>query len=433
MSVRRRSRRHGTAGRSGPRPPVLRSIRTRLAVTFFLVTFLSVAVIYVIVAPPLTSALQHEGVTNLRNLVDTSYQALPQVYNELRKVPTEFTLKEQKAQSRADRTAQDLAQTLAGATLASQVTIAYFQSSGSGAAAPIPLAIAGYPDTSVSSPLNQAAASFALNVQAGNVPPSDTVPMVIGGPHGTLGVVGVGLSKPGGRPSAPPDSIEAWRTFICTVTLTMLGARAHRCRWPARSRRGGVAPLSWHLDDRSTSLSSLFSRSRRRASGEGRCEQFIGRRCGPVPLGRAVEQVWGSTAIVTMVDPEAVAVVVETGLLGNRLLVHVNELPASKRRGDRCDHAHDHRETEDEEQGILERRADEVGEKGAAGDGGSLRRRQTMRIDGKVVLITGASEGIGAACAREFASSGARLSLTARHEEGLRRAALGGLRFARMR
>jgi len=46
-----------------------------------------------------------------------------------------------------------------------------------------------------------------------------------------------------------------------------------------------------------------------------------------------------------------------------------------------------------------------------------------MQIDGKVVLITGASEGIGAACASEFASSGARLSLTARNEEGLRRAA----------
>jgi short-subunit dehydrogenase len=46
-----------------------------------------------------------------------------------------------------------------------------------------------------------------------------------------------------------------------------------------------------------------------------------------------------------------------------------------------------------------------------------------MRIDGKVVLITGASEGIGAACAREFATSGAKLSLTARNEEGLRRAA----------
>ena len=54
---------------------------------------------------------------------------------------------------------------------------------------------------------------------------------------------------------------------------------------------------------------------------------------------------------------------------------------------------------------------------------GSLRGYAPMQIDGKVVLITGASEGIGAACAREFASSGARLSLTARNEEGLRRAA----------
>lgn len=45
-----------------------------------------------------------------------------------------------------------------------------------------------------------------------------------------------------------------------------------------------------------------------------------------------------------------------------------------------------------------------------------------MRIDGKVVLITGASEGIGAACAAEFARCGAKLSLTARSEEGLVRA-----------
>lgn len=48
-----------------------------------------------------------------------------------------------------------------------------------------------------------------------------------------------------------------------------------------------------------------------------------------------------------------------------------------------------------------------------------------MKIEGKVVLITGASEGIGAACAAEFARSGARLSLTARSEEGLRRAGGG--------
>jgi len=45
-----------------------------------------------------------------------------------------------------------------------------------------------------------------------------------------------------------------------------------------------------------------------------------------------------------------------------------------------------------------------------------------MRIDGKVALITGASEGLGAACAAEFARAGATLSLTARSAEGLRRA-----------
>lgn len=42
-----------------------------------------------------------------------------------------------------------------------------------------------------------------------------------------------------------------------------------------------------------------------------------------------------------------------------------------------------------------------------------------MRIDGKVVLITGASEGIGAACAGEFARAGAKVSLTARSEDAL--------------
>ncbi len=45
-----------------------------------------------------------------------------------------------------------------------------------------------------------------------------------------------------------------------------------------------------------------------------------------------------------------------------------------------------------------------------------------MNIDGKVVLITGASEGIGAACASVFRKRGARLSLTARCEEKLRAA-----------
>lgn len=45
-----------------------------------------------------------------------------------------------------------------------------------------------------------------------------------------------------------------------------------------------------------------------------------------------------------------------------------------------------------------------------------------MRIDGKIVLITGASQGIGAACAAEFARNGAKLSLVARTEAGMRAA-----------
>jgi short-subunit dehydrogenase len=45
-----------------------------------------------------------------------------------------------------------------------------------------------------------------------------------------------------------------------------------------------------------------------------------------------------------------------------------------------------------------------------------------MRIEGKVVLITGASEGIGAACAAEFARAGAKLSLTARNAAALAKA-----------
>jgi short-subunit dehydrogenase len=49
-----------------------------------------------------------------------------------------------------------------------------------------------------------------------------------------------------------------------------------------------------------------------------------------------------------------------------------------------------------------------------------------MRIEGKVVLITGASQGIGAACAAEFSRAGARVALTARSEERLRQAAPAG-------
>jgi short-subunit dehydrogenase len=49
-----------------------------------------------------------------------------------------------------------------------------------------------------------------------------------------------------------------------------------------------------------------------------------------------------------------------------------------------------------------------------------------MRIEGSVALITGASEGIGAACAREFRKRGARLSLTARSADKLHAVAAPG-------
>jgi short-subunit dehydrogenase len=48
-----------------------------------------------------------------------------------------------------------------------------------------------------------------------------------------------------------------------------------------------------------------------------------------------------------------------------------------------------------------------------------------MKLDGKVVLITGASEGIGAACAHAFRKRGAKLALTARSREKLERVAAG--------
>jgi NADP-dependent 3-hydroxy acid dehydrogenase YdfG len=46
-----------------------------------------------------------------------------------------------------------------------------------------------------------------------------------------------------------------------------------------------------------------------------------------------------------------------------------------------------------------------------------------ISIQNQIVLITGASSGIGAACARVFALSGAKLILAARRQERLQQLA----------
>ena len=45
-----------------------------------------------------------------------------------------------------------------------------------------------------------------------------------------------------------------------------------------------------------------------------------------------------------------------------------------------------------------------------------------LGLEGKVVLITGGSKGLGLACARTFAEEGARVSIASRSEENLARA-----------
>jgi len=55
-----------------------------------------------------------------------------------------------------------------------------------------------------------------------------------------------------------------------------------------------------------------------------------------------------------------------------------------------------------------------------AHDSGQLIRENMMQIDGAVVVITGASGGMGEASARYLAERGAKIVLGARNEDKLR-------------
>ena len=203
-----RSQPRPASDRSTTRPPLSRSIRTRLALTFFLVTALCVGVIYVVVAPPLTSGLQNQEVQDLQRLVDNTFRTrlgIKNIYRELRDLPAASGKPTDKTQHRA----RYLATLLAEATV-SDVSVTDVLGSATGvlAANYSPLALG-----SVDPADNQAIQGFASSqVPADALPPNDTVRGIVPGPGHLLGVVGVGFS--------PRGSQTTVRTVVFSVTLS---------------------------------------------------------------------------------------------------------------------------------------------------------------------------------------------------------------------
>jgi two-component system OmpR family sensor kinase len=209
----RRSQRHGDGDRSTPRPPLTRSIRTRLAVTFFLVTALSVLVIYFVVAPPLTSGLRNQEVGGLaRNVTDTyKRRNIKQIYSQLLKIP--FSPAPGKATARAKAQAQGLAKALASETV-SQVNIVDVFTSPTEVQASTPITFASEPDSDESQPVIDAIDSFTAQVRADSLPPDGTVTGIEPTPRGLLGLVGVGL------PATAPPTV---RVLVFSVPLNDVG------------------------------------------------------------------------------------------------------------------------------------------------------------------------------------------------------------------
>jgi signal transduction histidine kinase len=188
------------AGDRSARPPILRSIRTRLAVTFFLVTALSVAVIYVVVAPPLTSGLQQQRVTALSTTLRNKYLQGPiqEAYDSIHQIRHDL---QGKAQAAGEVKAARAAKSLATATQIPQVSIVEVQVSPTNASAPVVSLLAGYPTTSD----NPAIDNFAATVEPGHMTAKESGPYAL---------VGVGISTPG---TTQPTRVVVYSTLLNDV------------------------------------------------------------------------------------------------------------------------------------------------------------------------------------------------------------------------
>jgi len=178
--------------RNPRRPTILRSIRTRLAISFFGITLLAVAVLYVVVAAPLTSALHTQRLKDLERQVtppSKSFYALPKVKDPA--CPP--TTKKQPPCSTVKDAINDAA--AAYAATGSDVYVFDVDINTRGTTTPEthePLA------TSPGAPSSYAVRYFAGTVGDGAA--SGTLPapqsqIINDGPHGLTGVVGFVVSQ----------------------------------------------------------------------------------------------------------------------------------------------------------------------------------------------------------------------------------------------
>jgi signal transduction histidine kinase len=155
--------------RESRRPPILRSIRARLVVIFFLLTLLAVGVMYVVIAPPLTSSLQSEGIKALYLVAEQRTSGLRLIgYQEPTRQKNLTALKATAAKKAA----------YAAARTGSNVTIVDVDVSGTATAA---TATEPFATSSSAAPTDAAILDFAAGVAAGGSPRSSANGLALAG------------------------------------------------------------------------------------------------------------------------------------------------------------------------------------------------------------------------------------------------------------